>query len=173
VSLAEMLVSMVLTLIVTTAALSLANPSHLAFQAQPEAMDMQQRVRAAADVVMRDLVMARSITPHGTDAVTIVAETGTHHYYLDRAARQLRHYDGLATDAPVADNIVGLSFEYSGEPGRIRHVRVSIRAQAGRAEFRAAGSDFVNPGTSRHSRRSLPDVAVSMRVSPRNMNLAP
>jgi hypothetical protein len=170
-SLAETLVAMVLTVVVTGAALSLANPNHLAFQAQPEAMDMQQRVRVAADALMRDLVMARTLTPRGADAVTITSDSGTHHYYLDRAGSQLRHFDGLATDVPVADNIVGLSFELGGDAGRVRYVRVSIRAQAARPEFRGVGPDFARPGTSRVSRRYLPDIAVGFRVTPRNMNL--
>ncbi len=37
-------------------------------------------------------------------------------YYFDPTARQLRQYDGYQTDVPVIDNVVGLSFEYFGEP---------------------------------------------------------
>jgi hypothetical protein len=45
-----------------------------------------------------------------------VVEAETHTYYLDAAASQLRHYDGYQTDVPVADNVVGLTFDYFGDP---------------------------------------------------------
>lgn len=45
-----------------------------------------------------------------------VAEAQTHVFYLDAAANQLRYYDGYQTDVPIADDIVGLSFEYFGTP---------------------------------------------------------
>jgi hypothetical protein len=37
-------------------------------------------------------------------------------YYHDTAAHQLMLYDGLSSVAPVLDNVVGLEFEYFGEP---------------------------------------------------------
>jgi hypothetical protein len=45
-----------------------------------------------------------------------VAQGETHTYYHDQAAKQLRHYDGYVTDTPVVDNVVGVSFEYFGDP---------------------------------------------------------
>jgi hypothetical protein len=39
-----------------------------------------------------------------------------HTYYLDTVNDELMHYDGLYTDLPVADHIVGLSFQYYGDP---------------------------------------------------------
>ncbi len=177
-SLIETIVAVGLSLIVTTAALSMLNPNQLLFQVQAEALDVQQRVRAAADAMMRDLTMATSVSPRRvgdsagvvrTDAVTISHASEIHAYYFDEAASQLRHHDGLSTDAPVADHIVGLAFEYAGAP--VREVRVSIRAEAARPEFRGAGSAFVKPGTSRVSQRYIPDAAVTFRVLPRNMNL--
>lgn len=57
-SLIEMLLALVLTLVVTTAALALVLPVQGVFEAQPEAMDMQQRLRVAADALSRDLTMA-------------------------------------------------------------------------------------------------------------------
>jgi hypothetical protein len=53
-----MLVALALTMVVTSAALALVTPVGNVFQAQPEAMDMQQRMRAAADVLARDLTIA-------------------------------------------------------------------------------------------------------------------
>jgi type II secretory pathway pseudopilin PulG len=49
-----------------------------------------------------------------TGAFVMPAET--HVYWFDAAARQLRHYDGDGTDVPVVDNVVGLRFEYFGDP---------------------------------------------------------
>lgn len=57
-SLVETLVSLVLMLAVTGAVFGLLNPNTQISQAQPEAMDMQQRARVASDVLARDLFMA-------------------------------------------------------------------------------------------------------------------
>lgn len=51
--------------------------------------------------------------PAGTPAA--VVETLT--YYFDADARQIRQYDGRASDVPVVDDVVGLRFEYWGEAG--------------------------------------------------------
>ena len=45
-----------------------------------------------------------------------VTQAASHTYYYDAANRQLRHYDGDATDVPVVDNVVGVLFEYFGDP---------------------------------------------------------
>jgi type II secretory pathway pseudopilin PulG len=54
------------------------------------------------------------------DSGAHVTQIVTHTYYLksDDATQtyQLMHYDGGTTDAPVVDNVVGLTFEYYGEP---------------------------------------------------------
>ena len=57
-SLVESLIAMVLMLVVTGAVFGLVNPGTQTSQAQPEAMDMQQRARVAADILSRDLFMA-------------------------------------------------------------------------------------------------------------------
>jgi hypothetical protein len=224
--------AMILLLIVTGAAFSLVNPGTVASQAQPEAMDMQQRARIGSDLLFRDLFMAGAgvylgpksgaltnyfapIIPRKmgfqnpdawnvarTDAVTIsyipntysqttirdpmplpsselkvedmpncpkgeplcgfkdgmtllifdeeghwdfftvtnvqdeaghlnhhqqdlsyayqpgavVTQAESHMYYYDAANRQLRHYDGYQTDVPVVDNVVGVRFDYYGDP---------------------------------------------------------
>jgi prepilin-type N-terminal cleavage/methylation domain-containing protein len=46
----------------------------------------------------------------------IVTQAESHMYYYDAANRQLRHYDGYQTDVPVVDNVVGVLFEYFGDP---------------------------------------------------------
>lgn len=230
-TLVECLVAMVVVLVITGALLALVNPNTNASFAQPEAMDMNQRARVAAEVLYRDLFQAGAgldagpgvgalleffapivprrlglqapdgFTTGRSDALTIVlvptssaqttvltsmpagasqidvenapgcpvgasacglsagmtavvfdragtfdlfavtgvlasvadvqhhgsgssgyqagdlvAQAETHTYYHDRAARQLRHYDGYLTDTPVADNVVGVEFEYFGDP---------------------------------------------------------
>jgi hypothetical protein len=45
-----------------------------------------------------------------------VSEAEWHLYYLDIQNRQLRHFDGYLTDTPVVDDVVGLGFEYWGDP---------------------------------------------------------
>jgi hypothetical protein len=46
----------------------------------------------------------------------IVSEVQSHTYYWDPVQAQLRHSDGYKTDMPVADDVVGLAFEYFGDP---------------------------------------------------------
>lgn len=57
-SLVEALLALALTLIVTGAAFALISPAGALAQTQPEAMDMQQRVRVATGALLRDLKMA-------------------------------------------------------------------------------------------------------------------
>jgi len=45
-----------------------------------------------------------------------VVQYQDHVYFLDAATRQLKHYDGYHTVTPVLDEVVGLSFEYYGDP---------------------------------------------------------
>ena len=49
-------------------------------------------------------------------ANTQVAELGQHSYFLDANTNQLMHYDGFNTATPILDNVVGLDFEYYGDP---------------------------------------------------------
>jgi hypothetical protein len=46
----------------------------------------------------------------------IVTVADSHTYYYDAENHQLRHYDGYMTDTPVVDNVVGVTFEYFGDP---------------------------------------------------------
>jgi hypothetical protein len=45
-----------------------------------------------------------------------IVQAEWHTYYYDAANNQLRHYDGLQTDTPLVDNVVGLRFTYYGTP---------------------------------------------------------
>jgi hypothetical protein len=46
----------------------------------------------------------------------VITQADSHMYYYDATNRQLRHYDGYLTDVPVVDNVVGVKFEYFGDP---------------------------------------------------------
>jgi hypothetical protein len=64
-SLVELLLASLITVIVIGGAFELAAPAQRLFQAQPEAADMQQRMRVAVDALRRDLVMAGAGTYAG------------------------------------------------------------------------------------------------------------
>jgi hypothetical protein len=59
-------------------------------------------------------------------ADSVVAEAEWHTYYLDASSRQLRHFDGYLTDIPVIDDVVGLDFEYVGDPDPPRSPKPSL-----------------------------------------------
>jgi Tfp pilus assembly protein PilW len=64
-SLVELLLASLVTLVAVAGAFALAAPAQRLFQSQPEAADMQQRMRVAADALRRDLVMAGAGTYAG------------------------------------------------------------------------------------------------------------
>jgi prepilin-type N-terminal cleavage/methylation domain-containing protein len=234
-SLIEVLVATAIMVTVTGAVFSILNPSGGMFQAQPEVVDMQQRLRIGVDTLTRDLIMAGAgayagsqsgslsgyfapIQPskqgnnslyddgpgaYKTNAITLfyvpstssqttisssmpstsaelkvnaepgcpsgqdlcgfttgmtvliydttgaydtmtitnvqssadhlqhnqqgdlsqtygvgakIAQVQQHSYYLDTVAQQLMHYDGYDPPVPVLDQVVGLTFEYYGDP---------------------------------------------------------
>jgi hypothetical protein len=51
---------------------------------------------------------------YGADAKVVKFQE--HVYYYDAVNRKLMHYDGFQTATPVLDEVVGLNFEYYGEP---------------------------------------------------------
>jgi len=57
-SLVEMTIAMAIMLAITGALFAMMNPAYGVFLSQPEAIDMQQRVRVVVDAVSRDLMMA-------------------------------------------------------------------------------------------------------------------
>ncbi len=67
-SLVELLVSMTIMLTVTGAIFWLVDPSQSISRAQPEAADMQQRLRVSADIMAKDLIMAGAGTYSGSIA---------------------------------------------------------------------------------------------------------
>jgi hypothetical protein len=67
-SIVELLVSMALMLVVTGAIFWLVDPGQSIARAQPEAADMQQRLRVGADLIQKDLMMAGAGTYSGAIA---------------------------------------------------------------------------------------------------------
>ena len=57
-SLLEVMVATAIMLTVTGTVFTLLNPAQGMFQAQPEVVDMQQRLRIGVDTLTRDLIMA-------------------------------------------------------------------------------------------------------------------
>ena len=54
----EMMIAVGIMMAVMGATFSLMNPAQGVFQAQPELMDMQQRLRVGTDILYKDLLMA-------------------------------------------------------------------------------------------------------------------
>lgn len=65
-SIVEMLVATVIMITVTAATFTLMNPAQGMFAAQPEVMDMQQRLRIGVDTLNKDLMMAGGGTYSGS-----------------------------------------------------------------------------------------------------------
>jgi type II secretory pathway pseudopilin PulG len=95
---------------------------------------------AGADVQLR-AHRADSTSAYPAGAFVMPAET--HVYWFDPAARQLRHYDGDLSDVPVIDNVVGVSFEYFGDPNPPVHPRPM--AGAANCLYDAAGTRLPKP----------------------------
>jgi type II secretory pathway pseudopilin PulG len=127
----ELLVAMALAVIIVGAALTVASSD--AFPVQSEVSDMQQRLRVAADSLFRDLSVATAIRPYRAggpsadppgafrvDTITALTPTTVTTYWLKSDDRvgvfQLMSTTGGGLDVPVVDNVVGLRFDYMGDP---------------------------------------------------------
>jgi prepilin-type N-terminal cleavage/methylation domain-containing protein len=62
----EMMIATGIMVVVTAATFSLMNPAQGVFAAQPEVMDMQQRLRVGVDTLYKDLLMAGAGTYSGS-----------------------------------------------------------------------------------------------------------
>ena len=62
-------------------------------------------------------------------------------YYHDRAAAELRYQNGWVTDAPVLDNVVGVSIRYFGRPAHSADVRAAAATAPCLAAALAAAPD--------------------------------
>jgi len=64
------------------------------------------------DVILVESLDRDELPPHGAGALVVPIEVRS--YYFDPVRSQLRYEDGWATDAPVLDDVVGLSFQFFG-----------------------------------------------------------
>jgi type II secretory pathway pseudopilin PulG len=68
--------------------------------------------------------LSKAYMGSSTKHLTKIVEISSHVYYLNTLTRQLMHHDGFSTATPVLDNIVGLDFEYYGDPSPPAFVRL-------------------------------------------------
>lgn len=91
----------------------LARGATLALFDAPGRVDLLGVLRhEAGDLLVRPL----GTSAGSFNAGSMVAEVVIREYYFDQASAQLRYYDGDGTDQPVVDQVVGLAFEYFGDP---------------------------------------------------------
>jgi hypothetical protein len=172
-------------------------------------------LRAGATVLIRDasgsdlfavtavtggtvsLRQVRGALTRAFEAGSRIVEVMLTTYYLrgdDRArTSQLMRYNGASSDAPVVDHVVGLGFEYFGDPPggvpgtpgtiaaadvarnpypTVRRVCVRIRVQAAEDTLRGpAGALFAHGGSARRAARWLPDLETTVDVALRNAGL--
>lgn len=185
----ELLIAVTMTLAVMASALTLAQPAQATFRTQLEAVDVTQRLRAAADALTRDMLMAGSRLPPGVAGVTpyptptssglavwyVPAAGGavvSRAYYVDvdTAANlyELRRTDG-GTDVPVVDHISRAVFSCfdgtaaivpaCGDASRVRRVRITLRVQAVVRQMRLTNTLL-----------HVPDEEVVIDVAPRGLH---
>jgi hypothetical protein len=71
-SLLEAVIATALMLLVTASAFNLMNPARGSFSTEPEAADLQQRLRVGVDTLSRDLIMAGAGAYLGTEAGSLI-----------------------------------------------------------------------------------------------------
>jgi hypothetical protein len=216
-SVIELLLAMAVLLAVTAGLAAAVQGAPDALASRTEAADMHQRIRVAIGALAGDLTAAAGVRPYrwgaasadppGTFKANTITAVGSMvvTYWLesdatDGTCRLMSYSGGSSADVPVADHVVGLTFDYyaSGtepltaaelsdgpwEPdpadanrwdadlSRVRSVGVNIAVESALAALRGpAGALFARAGTARVARRWVPDVVLHFRVAPRNMNL--
>jgi prepilin-type N-terminal cleavage/methylation domain-containing protein len=146
-SLVELLVAMAIMLVAMAAVFGLIDPAHGTFHAELERIEMQQRVRASADAIFNEVLVAGaggavpavapfrrgernpdaaglaygdrlSVSYVPFDAGAGQAETVTFWLRADAdEGTQLMRYDGRQSDVPLADHLSNLRFDYFGGDG--------------------------------------------------------
>lgn len=81
-------------------------------------------VDAAGGLALQPMQQGGSAMPF--DAGSKIVEVVRHSYFLDMADGQLMRYDGLSSAHVVLENVVGLEFEYFGEPAPPVFVRPGV-----------------------------------------------
>jgi len=98
---------------------------------------------------------------YGEDATIVQIQSHTYYLKTDVATRtfQLMHYDGATNDVPLVDNVVGLEFEYFGDPQPPIIIKSIIDNQGPwttygpRPRLGAENCVFLNDGTPRPASR--------------------
>ena len=146
-SLIELLVAMAIMLVAMAAVFRLINPASGTFDAELERIEMQQRVRASADAIFNEVLVAGagaampavapfrrgernpdalgsaysdrlSVSYVPSDAGIEDTETVTFWLRTDPdEGTQLMRYDGRQSDVPLADHLSSLRFDYFGANG--------------------------------------------------------
>jgi prepilin-type N-terminal cleavage/methylation domain-containing protein len=156
-SVVELVIAMAIILAVAAGGFDLLDRARRQFDSEPAVVDRQQRVRVAVDALVRDLTTAGALFPYrllgasadpaGTfrnDVLTVIVERpepeddAVRTYYLrsdtDGNPAQLMRAEGGGPDAPVADQITALRFDYLAEPvGDPSELEACVPAAAGAA----------------------------------------
>jgi prepilin-type N-terminal cleavage/methylation domain-containing protein len=128
-SLIELLVAIAIATATCSVLFHFAAADQRMARAQSEAADLQQRMRVAADMIQRDLIMAGAGLAHGSDAGPLVnylppivpARTGTRNpdpelaYFDDRVS--IVFVDGGAPSAPLAADMPDANAAVPIDPG--------------------------------------------------------
>ena len=146
-SLIELLVAMAIMLVAIAAVFRLLSPAYGTFDVELERIEMQQRVRASAEAIFNEVLVAgagsaipavapfrrgeRNPDAFGSaygDRLSVAyvspyagageTETVTFWLRMDREeGTQLMRYDGRQSDVPLADHLSSLRFDYFGGDG--------------------------------------------------------
>jgi type II secretory pathway pseudopilin PulG len=135
----ELVLAMALTLVVTAAVFAVVQHAPDGFAVQSEQSDMHQRLRVAAATLTTDLLAAHAVYPYRSqgagadppgsftrDTITVAGATTTTTYWLkadDAAGVYQLMANAGGNDVPVVDNVVGLTFDYYGDPRPPRILR--------------------------------------------------
>lgn len=101
-TLIEMMVSMMIMMVVTGALFHMVGDANSGFRTQPETADMQQRLRVAADMIYKDLLMAGA----GPDQAATLGSLGNYLPSIRPARRGTLNPDGALTFSPNRISIV-------------------------------------------------------------------
>jgi type II secretory pathway pseudopilin PulG len=189
-TLIELLIAMTMTLAITAAALTLAQPAQTALRVQLEAVDVTQRLRAAADALSRDMLMAGSGLPPGVPGLTPyqpgTPESGLTVWYVpapgdpvamrsyyvrvdpDANLYELRRTDA-ETDVPVVDHIANVVFSCFDD------VAVAVPSCGDAARIRRIRIAVRVQAVMRHTRIThamlrVPDEEIIVDVAPRSLH---
>jgi len=197
-TLVELMVAALLAALVMGASLSLVDSAQRAFQSQVDVPDLQQRLRASVEVIAGDVRTGGGvdapIRPYRVgairddaaagvffrpDTISVVSATESATYWLradGSGTFDLMQYDGRASDLPLVDRVVRLSFDcFDGDgnalaPGSLQD-GPWLRDAAGRpfdADLRRIRSVDVRLALrSALGARLVPDMEIRFRVARR------